>query len=64
MQTYCVGCKKHTESESSKYEIMKNKVIRDQSRCADCMVDKSRFLKPKHNKKSVWDDISQKSLIC
>ena len=32
---------------------MRNKVIRDKSRCANCMADKSRFLKQKHNKKVV-----------
>ena len=35
---------------------MTNKVIRDKSRCLDCVSDKSRFLKQKpnqkHNKKS------------
>ena len=30
---------------------MTNKVIRDKSRCANCMSDKSRFSKQKHNKK-------------
>ena len=30
---------------------MTNKVIRDKSRCAQCMSDKSRFIRQVHNKK-------------
>ena len=30
---------------------MTNKVFREKSRCANCIVDKSRFLKQKSNKK-------------
>ena len=32
---------------------MKNKVIREKSRCANCISDKSRFLKQKPNKKKI-----------
>ena len=39
---------------------MKNKVIRDKSRYANCMADKSRFLKQKHHKKNDWDNINHK----
>ena len=42
---------------------MTNKVIRGKSRCANCMFDKSRFLKEKHNKKSSWDNINPKPFI-
>ena len=42
---------------------MMNKVTRDKSRCANCMADKSRFLKQKHNKKSSWNDINPKIFI-
>ena len=38
--------------------IMKIKKVRQKSRCANCMVDKSRFLKQKHNKKSIWNNIN------
>ena len=31
---------------------MTNKIVRQKSRCANCMFDKSRFLKPKSNKKA------------
>ena len=45
MQTYCLGCKKHTDNIGSKKVIMMNRGIRDKSRCANCMVHKSIFLK-------------------
>ena len=53
MQTFYVGCKKQTDNVSLKKVIMRNKVIRDKSRCANCMSNKSRFLKQKHNRKVV-----------
>ena len=37
---------------------MRNKTIREKSRCANSMSDKSRFLKQEHNKKSGWNNIS------
>ena len=46
---------KSTKNIGSKKVTMTNKVIRDQSRCANCMVDKSRFLKQKHNKQK-WSE--------
>ena len=49
--TYCLSCRKHTDNISSKKLIMTNKVVREKSRCANCMSDKSRFLKEKPNKK-------------
>ena len=39
---------------------MTNKLIRDKSRCANCMADKSRFSKQEHSKKSGWNYISAK----
>ena len=37
---------------------MTNKVIREKSKCANCMVDKLRFLKQKPNKKTRWNNIN------
>ena len=48
---------KDTNNIGSKTVIMRNK-IRDKSRCANSMSDKSRFLKHEHNKKSGWNNIS------
>ena len=39
MQTYCLGCKKHTDNIGSKKKKT-NKVIREKSKCANCMFDK------------------------
>ena len=52
MQTHCLNCKKRTNKIDSKKVIMANKVIREKSRCPNCIVDKSIFLKQKHIKKS------------
>ena len=52
MQTYCLRCKKHTNNIGSKKVMMTNKIVREKSRCANCMVVKSRFLKENFNKKS------------
>ena len=63
MQPYCLRYKRHTNNIGSKKVIMKNKVIRDKSRCANCMADKSRFLKQKHNKESSWNNLNPKLFI-
>ena len=34
---------------ASKKVTMKNKVVRDKSKCDECLSDKSRFLKQKYN---------------
>ena len=52
MQTYCLDCRKHTNSIGSKKVTMTNKVIRQKSKCTNCMSDKSKFLKQKSNKSS------------
>ena len=52
MQNYCLRCNKHTGIIGSKEVTMRNKVIREKPRCANCMSDKSKILKQKHNKKS------------
>ena len=47
MQTYCLVCRKNSDNISSKKVAMTvaSKVIRDKSKCADYMSNKSRFLK-------------------
>ena len=44
--------REHTGNVGSRKVTMTNKVIRDKSRCAQCLSDKSRFMKQKPNKKS------------
>ena len=63
MQTYCLMCKKHTNNIGSKKVIMKNKGVRHKPRCANCMSNKSRFLKQKLNKKSDWNNINTKLFV-
>ena len=47
MKSYCLGCRKHTHNIGSKEITMTNKLIRDKSKCFNCMSYKSRFLKTK-----------------
>ena len=63
MQTYSLSYRKHTKNIDSRKEIMTSKVIRQASKCANCVVEKSRFLKQKFNKKNGWDKINPKSFI-
>ena len=48
LRTYCLACRKHTNNIASRKVTMKNKVMRDKSRCGDCLCDKSRFMKQNH----------------
>ena len=52
LRTYCLACRKHTNNIASRKVTTANKVIRDKSICSECLSDKSRFMKQKHNKKS------------
>ena len=52
LKTYCLACREHTNNIGSKAVTTTNKVIRDKSRCAQCLSDKSRFMKQNLNKKS------------
>ena len=60
MLTYCLKCNNNTKTIGLTKVTMTNKVIRAKSKCATCTANKSRFLKQKHNKKSVWDNINPK----
>ena len=43
--------------------MMTDKAIRHKSRCANCMVDESRFLKQNSNKKAGWNKINPKLFV-
>ena len=45
MQTYFLDCKRHTYNTCPPKIIITNKMIRQKSRCANCMANKSLFLK-------------------
>ena len=56
---YCLACRKHTNNIASRKITMTNKVIRDKSRCGECLSNKKRFRKQKRNKKVVSNIIKQ-----
>ena len=60
MQTYCLSCRKHTDNITSRKVI----IIRKKSRSANRMVNKSRLLKQKLNKKNGCNNISPKLFVC
>ena len=45
VRTYCLACRKDKNNIVSRKVTMTNKVIRDKSRCSECLSDKSRFIK-------------------
>ena len=59
LRTYCLASRKHTNNIASRKVAMTKKVIRDKSRCGECLSDKSLFMKQNHNKKVVSDIIKQ-----
>ena len=50
MKTYCVKCRKNTEDLNSKIFKTKNGRLIMQSKCADCGIKKSRFVKEQEAK--------------
>ena len=63
MQTYCLNCRKHTDNIVSK-KVITNEIVRQSSRCANCVAEKSRFLKQKRTKKSNLNKINPKLFLC
>ena len=45
METYCVKCRKNTKNLKSKIFKTKNGTLIMESKCADCGIKKSRFVK-------------------
>ena len=45
MKTYCIKCRKNTENLNSKIFKTKNGRLLMQSKCTDCGIKKSRFIK-------------------
>ena len=43
LKTYCLACREHADNIGLKKVTMTNKVVRDKSRCAQCLSNKSRF---------------------
>ena len=50
MKTYCLKCRKNTENLDSKIFKTKNNALIMQSKCSDCGIKKSRFIKEQEAK--------------
>ena len=50
MKTYCVKCRKNTENLNSKIFKTKNGRLIMQSKCVDCEIKNSRFVKEQEAK--------------
>ena len=50
MKTYCVKCRQNTENLNSKIFKTKNNRLIMQSKCVDCGIKKSRFVKVQKTK--------------
>ena len=50
MKTYCVKCRKDTENLNSKFFKTKNSRLLMQSKCTDCGIKKSIFVKEQEAK--------------
>ena len=50
MQTYCINCRKYTENIDPKMVRTKNGRLLMQSKCTDCGIKKSRFVKEQEAK--------------
>ena len=50
METYCVKCRKHSKNLNSKIFKTKNGRLTMQSKCAECGIKKSRFVKEEDGK--------------
>ena len=51
METYCIRCRKETENLNSKMFKTENGRLIMQSKCADCGIKKSRFVKEQEAKR-------------
>ena len=57
MQTYCSSCKNHTHNIDPRKVVITNQVVRQTSKCTNCVAEKSGFLKQKSNKKNGWSKL-------
>ena len=53
MKTYCVKCRKNTENLNSKIFKTKNGRLLMQSKCTDCEIKKSSFVKKTRSKRTI-----------
>ena len=50
MNTYCIKCRKNTENIDPKIVRRKNNRLFMQSKCSNCGIEKSRFMKEQEAK--------------
>ena len=62
MNTYCVKCRKNTENLNSKIFKTKNNRLIMQSKCSDCRIKKSRFVK-EQEVKGLLSNLGIKTLL-
>ena len=62
METYCVKCRKNTENLNSKIFKTKNNRLIMQSKCSDCGIKKSRFVK-EQEAKGLLSNLGIKTLL-
>ena len=62
MKTYCVKCRKYTENLNSKIFETKNNRLIMQSKCVDCEIKKSRFVKEQESK-DLLSTLGNKTLL-
>ena len=62
MKIYCVKCRKNTENLNSKIFKTKNGRLIMQSKCAECGIKKSRFVK-KQVAKGLLSNLGIKTLL-
>ena len=62
METYCVMCRKNTKNVNSKTFKTKNCILIMQSKCPDCGIKKSRFVK-EQEAKDLLSNLGIKTLL-
>ena len=62
MKTYCVKCRKNIENLNSKIFKTKNNRLIMQSKCSDCGIKKSRFVK-EQEAKGLLSNLGIKTLL-
>ena len=50
METYCVKCRKHSKNLNTEIFKTKNGTLIMQSKCAECEIKKSRYVKEQEAK--------------
>ena len=63
LRTYYLSCREHTSNIGSKRVTVTNRVIRDKSRCANCLSNKSQLMAQEDSKRKVKRKKVNKNLV-